>query len=404
MRENVQKELLDIQKRVFTAGLLVVASLLFACGQAMAVPTPRIQANGGDMSFSVALDCGSMSGLDADWWLAAQTPSGWYYFDVAQGTWMPGTSFLIWQGPLFSFPNVELLCLASLPAGSSTFYFGIDTNMNSLLDADLYYDSVVVQTSQIETFTNSLGMTFSRILAGTFMMGSEDARPQPGYDESQHQVTLTRSFYMQTTEVTQAQWEAVMGNNPSYFSECGGNCPVEEVSWNDVQDFIAALNSRGEGTYRLPTEAEWEYAARAGSTTDFANGDMTVYDWGLDPNLDAMGWYCGNSAVTYDGCLDWSSLGGPSCAGTHPVAQKLPNAWGLYDMHGNVWEWVQDWYGCYPTTAVTDPTGPETGSDRILRGGDWPYYVQDCRSANRDAYYPPDDRLDYFGFRLLRQP
>jgi hypothetical protein len=148
MRENVQKELLDIQKRVLTAGLLVVASLLFACGQAMAVPTPHIQANGGDMSFSVALDCGSMSGMEADWWLAAQTPSGWYYFDVAQGTWMPGTSFLIWQGPLFSFPNVELPGLASLPVGSSTFYFGIDTNMNSLLDADLYYDSVVVQMMQ----------------------------------------------------------------------------------------------------------------------------------------------------------------------------------------------------------------------------------------------------------------
>jgi formylglycine-generating enzyme required for sulfatase activity len=366
-------------------------------------PTPHIQANGsdgpitipteGDMSLSVALDCGSMSGLDADWWLVAQTPSGWYYFDVAQGTWMPGTSFLIWQGPLFSFSNVELPGFASLPEGSSTFYFGIDTNMNGLLDADLYYDSVVVQMmqeslpSQPETFTNSLGMTFNLIPAGTFMMGSPENELGRGSDETQHQVTLTRSFYMQTTEVAQAQWEAVMGNNPSYFSECGGNCPVEQVSWNDVQDFITALNSRGEGNYRLPTEAEWEYAARAGSTTAFANGDITDTVCN-DPNPDVMGWYCGNNDPY----------------GTKPVAHKLPNAWGLYDMHGNVWEWVQDCYGSYPTTAVTDPTSSETGWARVRRGGSWVSYAQSCRSAARGHHGPPDFRLSSIGFRLLRQP
>ena len=154
MRENKQKNLLKIQKRFFTAGLLIVAGLLFVCGQAMAVPTLHIQANGSDdpvtilpesdMSLSVALDCGNMTGLDADWWLGAQTPSGWYYFDVAQGTWMPGTSFLIWQGPLFSFSNVELPGSISLPDGSSTLYFVIDTDMNGLLDADLYYKRATI--------------------------------------------------------------------------------------------------------------------------------------------------------------------------------------------------------------------------------------------------------------------
>ena len=133
---------------------------------------------------------------------------------------------------------------------------------------------------------------------------------------------------MQTTEVTQGQWRSVMGSNPSDFANCGNNCPVENVSWDDIQSFITAMNQRGDGTYRLPTEAEWEYAARAGSTSAFANGGISVTDCSYDPNLDAMGWYCGNASST-----------------THSVGGKQPNAWGLYDMHGNVWEWCQDWYG-----------------------------------------------------------
>ena len=207
-------------------------------------------------------------------------------------------------------------------------------------------------------------------------------------NETQHQVTLTQPFYMQQTEVTQAQWETVMGSNPTYFSwrDCP-TCPVETVSWYDVQDFITALNSRGEGTYSLPTEAQWEYAARAGSTTAFANGDITDINY-PDPNLDAIGWYRGNN-------FDLSV--------TKPVAQKLPNAWGLYDMSGNVEEWVQDLYGSYPTTAVTDPTGPETGFYRVLRGGSWYNYARDCRSAYRDLD-APDVRYRSFGFRLLMQP
>ena len=126
-----------------------------------------------------------------------------------------------------------------------------------------------------ETFISSLGMTFNLIPAGRFIMGSPSDEPGHWDEEYRHQVTLTQSYYMQTTEVTQGQWKAVMGSNPSRFSDCGDDCPVERVSWNDVQDFISELNKRGEGSYRLPTEAEWEYAARAGTTTAFANGDIT---------------------------------------------------------------------------------------------------------------------------------
>ena len=137
-------------------------------------------------------------------------------------------------------------------------------------------------------------------------------------------MTISQAYHLQTTEVTQAQWEAVMGSNLSWFSGCS-NCPVEQVSWNDVQGFIATMNQRGEGTYRLPTEAEWEYACRAGSNTAFANGPITETGCGNDPNLDALGWYCGNSDDN-----------------TNQEAQKTPNAWGLFDMHGNVWEYCQD--------------------------------------------------------------
>ncbi len=247
-----------------------------------------------------------------------------------------------------------------------------------------------------DTVSNSLGMTFNRIPAGTFMMGSPSTEPGRDSDEVQHQVTLTNDFYMQTTEVTQKQWRDVTGTSPSYFSACGDNCPVEYVTWNDVQLFITEMNKKGEGTYRLPTEAEWEYAARAGSTTAFYNGAITYTgSTPLDPNLDAIGWYYGNSTVTY--------TPNSSGKGTHPVAQKLPNAYGLYDMSGNVWEWCQDWYGTYPTTAVTNPAGPGTGSYRVLRGGSWNLNAGYCRSAYRFSY-APSYRPGNLGFRLVLSP
>ena len=222
---------------------------------------------------------------------------------------------------------------------------------------------------------NSLGMEFVYIQPGSFMMGSPSGESGRDSDEKQHRVTLTRGYYMQTTEVTQGQWERVMGSNPSRFKNYGSNCPVEKVSWEDCQQFIRKLNGmEGTSKYRLPTEAEWEYAARSGTTGAYA-GD-----------LDAMAWYRNNSGSK-----------------THAVGGKRPNAWGLYDMHGNVWEWCHDWYGDYSSGSVMDPTGPSSGSIRVLRGGSWYHYAKYCRSASRHDN-SPDHSGFAIGFRLAFSP
>ena len=223
---------------------------------------------------------------------------------------------------------------------------------------------------------------FVLIDPGSFTMGAPTAELGREPNEVQHDVTLTDGFYLAETEVTQAQWEAVMGTNPSHFSGCD-DCPVEWVSWHDAVDYCNALSAleglepayevkcpyvnwdQSANGYRLPTEAEWEYACRAGSTTAFYNGGITETQCS-DPNLDQIGWYCGNSAWT-----------------THEVGQKLPNAWGLYDMSGNVYEWCWDWRGDYPLGPVTDPVGPSSGNMRVMRGGSWGYTALQCRSAYR---------------------
>ena len=236
-------------------------------------------------------------------------------------------------------------------------------------------------------FTNSLGMEFVYIEPGSFMMGSPPDELGRDSKETLHKVIISKPFYMQITEVTQGQWRKVMGNNPSHFRECGDNCPVEFVSWYDCQEFVRRLNRmEGGNKYRLPTEAEWEYACRAGSTTAFANGGITETGCGYDPNLDAMGWYCGNSDKK-----------------PHPAAQKKPNAFGLYDMHGNMWEWCEDWYATYPPGRVTDPTGPSSGSGRVIRGGGWHEDAVDCRSAIRVSL-SEGSRAGTLSFRLVRMP
>ena len=224
----------------------------------------------------------------------------------------------------------------------------------------------------VSSFKNSLGQEFRLIPAGSFMMGSPPDEPGRESGETQHQVTLTKSFYMQTTEVTQGQWEKLMGSNPSYFSTCGEDCPVENVTWDDAQAYIAKLNQKGEGNYALPTEAQWEYAARAGSTTAFYNGHLTE-PYGNDPNLDVIAWY------------EYNTEDSPKA--TQPVAQKDANSWGLYDTTGNVREWCLDWYGDYPSGSVTDPTGPQTGADHVHRGGGWSQFALYCRTAARDRLY-----------------
>ncbi len=250
--------------------------------------------------------------------------------------------------------------------------------------------SIVNVDLEQETLKESpydLGMKFVYINPGNFMMGSPSSEPDRDSDEKQHRVTLTKGFYMQTTEVTQGQWQEVMGYNPSKFSICGDNCPVENVSWNDVQEFIKKLNKRsGKLKYRLPTEAEWEYACRAGTDTPLA------FDGCLSTNQ-----------VNYDG--NYAQEGCPKGEyreKTVPVESFPPNAWGLYDMHGNVWEWCQDRYGVYPSGSVTDPKGPVLGLTRVDRGGSWFNGAWGCRSANRDGG-TPDLRFFNLGFRLVRQ-
>ena len=272
---------------------------------------------------------------------------------------------------------------ASLPDGSA-FYVALQAYDGA---GSSGYSNIAHFTLSSTSYTNSLGMTFILLPAGTFTMGSPSSEPGRWDDEGpQHQVTLTRAFYMQTTEVTQEQWETVMGSNPSYFSGCP-TCPVEQVSWDDTQGFITEMNKRGEGTYGLPTEAQWEYGARAGSTTAFYNGAITELSCGLDPNLNAIGWYCYNAESK-----------------THPVGQKTPNAWGLYDMSGNAWEWCQDWYGgsYYSVSRSVDPPGPIGGSYRVFRGGSWSGHAQDCRAASRGD--PPGYVSYGIGFRLVLSP
>ncbi len=238
-----------------------------------------------------------------------------------------------------------------------------------------------------KTFAVPNGIKFVYISPGTFKMGSPKAESGRYDNEIQHQVTLTQGFYMQITEVTQGQWRSLMGNNPSFFNGCGDDCPVEQVSWSDVQQFIWRLNQlEGGKKYRLPTEAEWEYACRAGSATAFASGEITALECDNDSNLADVAWFCGNSAKTI-----------------HPVALKKPNAWGLYDMHGNVSELCQDWYGEYPPDLVSDPEGPASGIDHSVRGGGWDSYARHCRTACRGAISSGQKIFDV-GFRIVKMP
>jgi len=224
------------------------------------------------------------------------------------------------------------------------------------------------------------GIEMAYIPARSSTMGSPESEIGRDNDEVQHRVTLTKGFYMGKYEVTQDQWQKVMGNNPSNFTNAGGNAPVERVSWDDCQSFCGKL---GTG-FRLPTEAEWEYACRAGTTTALNNGRELTSTTGRCQNLDEVAWYDETSGST-----------------THPVGSKKPNAWSLYDMHGNVLEWCQDWDGPYPTGAVTDPAGPGSGSYRVVRGGGWYDDARHCRAANR-LRFEPGNRIADLGCRLVR--
>jgi formylglycine-generating enzyme required for sulfatase activity len=263
-------------------------------------------------------------------------------------------------------------------------------------------ESLEPKTELPETITNSLGMKFKLIPAGEFMMGSPESTEELvkafGFPHEllrwhEHKVQITKPFYLGVTEVTQEQYEKIMGENPSSFSKAGKNAsqvtgidtsnfPVERVTWDDAVEFCKKLSAKEGVAYRLPTEAEWEYACRAGSTTRYCFGDD-------ESQSGEYAWFANNSN-----------------RGTHPVGTKKPNAWGLYDMHGNVWEWCSDWYDLnyYLKSPKDDPTGPATGSARVLRGGCWFSDAGSCRSSFR-LWFPPSDPIDIApGFRIARSP
>ncbi|GAB4201453.1 MAG: formylglycine-generating enzyme family protein [Wenzhouxiangellaceae bacterium] len=226
------------------------------------------------------------------------------------------------------------------------------------------------------------------IPSGTFLMGSPEDEPERNDDEIQHQVTISRGYWLAETACTQALWQAVMGKNPSRFV-ADNTLPVEQVSWDDCIEFIEAANQQLKNpghmglSLRLPTEAEWEYACRAGTTTAFYWGNE------LTPKL-----------ANYDGNYPYADgKKGTYRERTVPVHSFLPNPWGLYQIHGNVLEWCADWYGQYPAEPVSDPSGPETGLYRVLRGGCWFSYGRGLRSARRDLLEPVSRRADD-GLRL----
>jgi len=243
---------------------------------------------------------------------------------------------------------------------------------------------------QDPSFQNDLGMTFIRIKPGSFLMGSSLSEMGAGENEELHPFNIVKPYYIQTTEVTQSQWEMVMGENPSYFQVlCGPECPVEKISWNDVQEFIRQMNEKFPHPamiYRLPTEAEWEYAARAGTQKALYNGDL-INPYNRDFKLDTIAWYWDNSGKR-----------------SHPVAQLQPNAWGLYDMLGNVWEWCQDWYDVRYLYGISDNVDEPSGNKlRVVRGGGWYSFAWRNRCASRDGA-DPNRRNGDVGFRLVAEP
>jgi len=299
--------------------------------------------------------------------------------------------------------NGELICTGFRPGSTATVEWaptvnGPWTNSWAGLEAVVVGPDGTIKVKvpmfyrvRGEPETAPAGMVW--IPPGTFTMGSPPSERGRFYHEGpQTVVTISKGFWLGKYEVTQREYVAVMGTNPSYFT---GDLdrPVEQVTWYDAVEYCNRLTARERAAgrlpagyeYRLPTEAQWEYACRAGTTTRFSFGDALECDdeCGACSIADRYMWWCGNNTPY----------------GTKRVGQKLPNAWGLYDMHGNVWEWCEDWYSDrLPGGSVTDPTGPSLGSYRVFRGGSWSYNGQYCRSAVRD-YDWPDGTSSGLGFR-----
>lgn len=242
-------------------------------------------------------------------------------------------------------------------------------------------DEPMIDPTKDKPIANSIGMELKLLPAATWVMGSESGLARDDENPA-HKITLTKPFYIGVHEVTQEQYENVMGKNPSHFK--GPNHPVESLRWESAVTFCEKLSElpgeKAAGrTYRLPTEAEWEYACRAGTTTEYSFGDD-------ESQLGEYAWSRGNGNQA-----------------THPVGQKKPNPWGLYDMHGNVWERCHDWYAAYHPDHMIDPNGPSSGSHRVRRGGSWELTARHCRSSYRGRSLPKD-RYYELGFRVVAIP
>ena len=274
------------------------------------------------------------------------------------------------------------------------------------------------------TLPGNVPLELVHIHAGSFTMGSPKDEPGRYDDEIQHHVTLTKDFWLGKYSVTQGQWKAVMGTtlldqaNKAYPNEgykhignIGDDYPMYWVNWNEASEFCRALTEREQSAgclpagykYVLPTEAQWEYTCRSGTSTALYNGDIIILGENNAPAVDGIAWYAGNSSVGYKGTgwdtKDWKEKQYPGgVAGPRKVGGKKPNQWGLYDMIGNVYEWCRDWDGAYPTGSVTDPAGPSSGSSRVLRGGTWGRGARYCRSAGRSRLDPTYRGI--FGFRV----
>jgi formylglycine-generating enzyme required for sulfatase activity len=272
-----------------------------------------------------------------------------------------------------------------------------------------------------KTITNSIGIKFQYIPEGEFMMGLSPGDSNGWEDEKpSHRVEISHPFYIGRYPVTQEEWTRVMGDKPFYFQNAGRTAPAEYISWNRVQEFLKKLNemesrdgSRGKLKYRLPTEAEWEYGARAGTTSELYIGKLEKNGYFESKPLDRIGWFAGNSIATYEGARETDEIAKNKeweyykdaphkKIGPQPVGKKEPNPWGLYDTIGNVWEWCEDWFSedYYGKSEIIDPKGPNNGEKKVVRGGSWRSNARRCRVSRRNGN-APDLEYDYYGFRLL---
>jgi formylglycine-generating enzyme required for sulfatase activity len=284
---------------------------------------------------------------------------------------------------------------------NSKFWF---FSMSKLIKATTILFFFLSQTNCF-AFENSIGIKFKLIPAGNFFMGSPQNERGRQRDEKLHKVYIIKPFYIAETETTQQQWFSLMKTNPSSNTNKCQNCPVESISWNDAMEFIKELNNKEKtDKYRLPTEAEWEYACRANTTTAFYTGEISSSDCSIDKALDLAGWYCGNTGEKH-----------PYYNLKHmPAGLKQPNSFGLYDMHGNVMEWCLDstkWKHLFTTDVpasmetyvdeIKDPLGKK-GTKKILRGGSFLHSAEMARAANR-LYFGPKVKRNYIGFRIVRE-